>query len=709
VQLIALSIFAISVFNRTNLINLFFNANTGIILTSPDGITTDERDFFLNHLTQEGIYVARVNNSALLSYNIYTSNPAINARLPVNGRIQTSLGTNLVISSIQHLIFDFHQRINISVFDISCFTHTDGLYFVSTTDPIEITNLLGVLSDNQIGAMIFSINDDPVRDIFLVVAFRLFSDIAVLHIFIFLCVLILLIQYAINQLRYSTILLLHGYSNLRLSKNVTLNLVKLFMIPCLVSIAVFFTYGLFVIGYSTIFMLQLSFFFLIACLALVCVYIIIIHIVIYMCLKSFHSNSILKGKKPFYFVQVSNHIFRALFFVFLFTILNQVIIDIESARSRLAMQSDWDRTRHIYRMISSPAFGNFLPDNLEREFDIFDNLILLHEYLSENHNSFIMDSTSHFSREFWGDTYVHITPGLDFDVAMNIRVSPNYFNFNPIFSVTGLPVENELIFDDYVLNIIVPISRSPHHDIILYAYLNTFYFNKVRVDNIYNREFGLPLNTTSIDELTVNIIYAKDNQTYFTLNTWSRLEENINIVDPIVIVYTGSEHPSFLMSNLMTSYFIVSETSNPLDEVAPVFERYDLVRGLPWFESIYEDNATVVLSLYGDYIKNVAFLILIIMMSIVITYILMQSHIEKNRYVIYVKMLFGYGFWRRNKNFIVAIFIYNAMVSTILIVWLGFAAVPLLLCFYTLDILIYAFVERIAVSNSFSNIVKQEH
>ena len=707
IQLLILSIYAVSVFDLTNNLNLLYTGNTRIVLTSTDGITPSQRDYFLDYLLQAGIHVSRhIYSDRSSTLNLYTSNIDIGNRLPTNSMDRITLGSNRLISAIRYLMFDFYERVDTTIYDIRAYPYAaDGPYLIYTTDIVEINKILNMLYDNGIDAVVTEINNRSLIQIFIPIAFVFFMHFALLHIFIFACVFILLIQYAINQLKSSTILLIHGYSNLSLTKTIFLNSVKIFKLPFLLATIVFFVYGLFVIGYSPLYMMFLSLYFIFAVLLLICFYISIISFVIHICLYNINSNSILKGKKPFYYIQISNYMFRTFFMIFIIITFFQVLLNIELVHNRISMQADWDRTYHIYRFI--PNFGNFHPDNLEREFEIFDDLVWLHEHLSQQYNSFIMDSTMFLSREIWGsiDNGNFLGP----DIFTSIRVSPNYFRFNPIFSANNLPIENEIIIDDSVLNIIVPISLKPYKDIIWYEYLNLFYFNKVGVANIYNREFGLELNATSIDDLYVNIIFAKNNQIYFAPNARTRFEENINIVDPIVIIYTGSEHPSFLFSNFMTSYFLNTGADGSFDDLLSILDISGLARGHFQFESVYNENASFILRLSGEYIRHISLLILLTTMSFVITYILMRNFAEKNRYLLYLKMLLGFGFWKRNKVFIISMFVINTISVAILVIMFDIGIVPFLLCFYVIDFITYGLVERVIVNKPFSYVVKGEH
>ncbi len=67
------------------------------------------------------------------------------------------------------------------------------------------------------------------------------------------------------------------------------------------------------------------------------------------------------------------------------------------------------------------------------------------------------------------------------------------------------------------MNIIVPNSKKGLEKDIKNTFLDYFYFQKVEVANIYNKALDLPAVALSKEDLSVNIIYAENNQDYFPM------------------------------------------------------------------------------------------------------------------------------------------------------------------------------------------------
>lgn len=100
-----------------------------------------------------------------------------------------------------------------------------------------------------------------------------------------------------------------------------------------------------------------------------------------------------------------------------------------------------------------------------------------------------------------------------------------------------------------------------------------FYFEKVEAENNYNEMAGREerLDITE-DQLTVNIIFVKDGQRYFTYRSDCASADGSWITDPLVQIYTGNIHCNYAHSFLTQWTYIPSEAGSPeraYEEIAP--------------------------------------------------------------------------------------------------------------------------------------------
>lgn len=185
-------------------------------------------------------------------------------------------------------------------------------------------------------------------------------------------------------------------------------------------------------------------------------------------------------------------------------------------------------------------------------------------YLLEEHaNAFVMDAYNYQAIDDKGTplyTQNNLSLPIEIDAGgYSIRVSKNYFKFNPIETVTGQSIENQMVIDDNTLNILVPEQYRQYENNIIQEYQENFYFEKATAANTYNEEAGLPLIDIPKESLNVHIIYVKDGQKYFTYRTDLAMETQNVITDPIVSIYTGNIHISYAHSFMSQFVYFYSE------------------------------------------------------------------------------------------------------------------------------------------------------
>lgn len=135
--------------------------------------------------------------------------------------------------------------------------------------------------------------------------------------------------------------------------------------------------------------------------------------------------------------------------------------------------------------------------------------------------------------------------------GQSIRVSKNYFRYNPIETADGSSLTDEIISDDLTLNVLVPEKYREMGDQIVEAYRKNFHFEKVQAENDYNEMAGIADRLDLPEEsLQVNLIYVKDGQRYFTFRSDCAAATGNWITDPVVQIYTSNLHYSYAHSFL---------------------------------------------------------------------------------------------------------------------------------------------------------------
>lgn len=202
--------------------------------------------------------------------------------------------------------------------------------------------------------------------------------------------------------------------------------------------------------------------------------------------------------------------------------------------------------------------------------------------LEEKAGAFVVDAYNFQSIDDEGTPlYTQNTLSYPEEIAPNgrsIRVSPNYFAYNPVETADGSDVRTQLVVEDTTLNLLVPEQFKSREADILKGYRELFYFEKVTAEDSFNEMAGLPDRLDIAEEdLTVRIIYMKEGQQYFTFRRDCKGDGDTPcyIDDPIVQIYTGNIHCNYAHSFLSQWTYFPSDAENGE-------EAFEVIR--PWVE-----------------------------------------------------------------------------------------------------------------------------
>lgn len=190
--------------------------------------------------------------------------------------------------------------------------------------------------------------------------------------------------------------------------------------------------------------------------------------------------------------------------------------------------------------------------------------------LEAHANAFVMDAYNYQSIDDDG-TPLYTMNGMDYPQEIDpygqcIRVSKNYFRYNPIETADGSDLVAQIIYDDLTLNLLVPEKYRDMEAQIIDAYRENFYFEKVQATNEYNEMAGLgsPLDISE-DTLKIHLIYVKDGQKYFTFRSDCAVSTDNQITDPIVQIYTSNIHCNYAHSFMTQWLYFYSDAENAAD------------------------------------------------------------------------------------------------------------------------------------------------
>lgn len=350
-------------------------------------------------------------------------------------------------------------------------------------------------------------------------------------------------------------------------------------------------------------------------------------------------------------------------------------------KNRLNTLDYWNKTQNIYKI-----FMSHVPDmdNLSEGRSQNESLKNLYKKLEKNKQAFIIDSENY---GVINGSYIYekaIESGR-FEYGADgkcITIDINYLKQNPIKPYnTNKSIKYLVDNNKNTLNLLVPYKYKSLEKQIYDSYLDTFYLQKVRVDNLYREYMNLPKNKISKDDLKINIIYVNNNQEYFTFSSDLGDTQNKNcIIDPITIIYTDNVDSSYIakwMSNDM--YFVDKSEGNAYLDIAKYFKETNTENMMQKFvKSIYLEANEEIITLQSRINNLVFILIILLVVTMFFSLTCISLFYKNNSYKIYLKTLLGYSMINNNLKIIYTITIINS-IAILLNLLLNFTYLKLIL------------------------------
>jgi len=523
----------------------------------------------------------------------------------------------------------------------------------------------------------------------------------------FICLIFSLIQYSMDQLKKGSIGLFHGVSKRRIIALSLIEMIKSLFTGIIVAYIIVMIYTI-IAGFA-IFITPLTGYFVAVSLVLIVVYALIVIFTLSIIFMTFQSYVTIKGFKPDFMIQIFNHVLKAIFVSCFLIAVQFTIVNLNDLNMRRNNLNHWEMAREIYNIPIS--YLTYL--DLALEFYQTSNLLQFFDQLSVNHQAFLMDSREIEIYEMHGITAMRpsgLTPPWEIDPYGNrIDICLNYLLHNPIETAYQLPIYDQMIWDDFVINLLVPLSLAEYEYDIITLYLEHFYWQGLNPRNSFNSHFELPLIDARKDDLSVNIIYVYEGQTYFSFNPRLSPETGNNIIDPIAVVHTGNFYFTFMNAIMSTGMYFRTEELNPFDVLEPLLAEYDLTYMIRTAQSVFAKNGELIANLEADMARSFVIIVVLILTSITVSYNLIANYFWRHKYILFTKRLFGVGLIKRNQWFILSFLGYQIPLIVAGSFIFGITVFVIGILSLMLELIVILLFERRLQEKSFASIVKGEH
>ncbi|TBX38949.1 hypothetical protein [Bacillus thuringiensis] len=368
-------------------------------------------------------------------------------------------------------------------------------------------------------------------------------------------------------------------------------------------------------------------------------------------------NNILKGKENTRKLNIINNGSKIIITILIFFFVGKVSINITNLNDEIEQLKYWKNTQNVYSL----SLTNLAPeDDLKSERKMNNQFLDFYHLIELEKKAFIMHAPNYFlvdspdGPKYSYQTRTYNEPELYGLYGQSIVIDKNYLTFNPIKGVlSDNPLEN-IKNNSNVLNVLVPEKLKSKEDMIKRELINDFYFQKVEVKNIYNKDNNQEMERLTKDELDINIIYVKNNQKYFTYSIdYGSPKEKYKITDPIAIIYNDSIDSSFITAYASSSMYFKDSSKEPYKNIEPYLKTSKTKDKVNFVTSVFNTANTKIVYLESQLRASLTILFTVILLSFLLLINNICIHNKINQQKIRVLHLLGKGFFEINKSLII--------------------------------------------------------
>ncbi|MBC1417949.1 DUF1430 domain-containing protein [Listeria fleischmannii] len=364
-----------------------------------------------------------------------------------------------------------------------------------------------------------------------------------------------------------------------------------------------------------------------------------IFVVVWFLTESIHISHMIKNKKPIKVQFYLNIIVRFIIAILLVLGLQQGIETILGLKNTIQQEEKWSLMKNYsYLGIISDDKSDFLEFNKKKNSEFQK----LYEELEEKGALYVSPSIYYLndSQELPLDTNPW---GME---GEKLEVNNNYFSVNPIFDIRNKKVDFSKKPSENKINVLVPIKHKKYENDIIET-----------VTNDYVDAYTKPVS--------LNIVYVKNNQSYFTFTTNMAEKDNFEIIDPIVVVINNHFDSQILSGSLAMGYGYYTKNGDndkPFEQTQQILKKYhfnDIWQPI----SVAYSNIELKVANDKELLQlAIAYSVLSIFLIILLLFFSAIYYLEMNKQILALQWIFGYSFLEKNSLVYLAIVAFWNMV-----------------------------------------------
>ena len=337
----------------------------------------------------------------------------------------------------------------------------------------------------------------------------------------------------------------------------------------------------------------------------------------------------IKNKKPIKSLFYINIVIRFVLAFFLTLGLQEEISTFIMLKSTLDKQEKWNILKdYSYLGVVSDSTPEILSSQNDDEKLKFK---LLYEDL-EKQGAFYISPSAYYMDDY--EVPLDSNPwGVD---GMKIEINKNYLDINPIVGINNKKIELNDYINNNEITVLVPIKFNIYENDIKKTISDDY-------TGIYNKDNLTPPN--------VNIIYVKDNQSYFTFSTNMAQNNNYEIIDPIAVIVNSEFDPRILALNVSMGYGYYtknSENISPFKLTQDTLKKYSLEESWQPISVAYS-NVELSIENKKEWLElSKIYCLLFIILAAILLFFSLMYYLEINKKTLAIQWIFGYTFLEKH-------------------------------------------------------------
>ena len=511
---------------------------------------------------------------------------------------------------------------------------------------------------------------------------------------LFVVNLAVLIQFLMKQNNKITLLKIFGWSTHDILKSLISPIIRTLLLSLSVIGFMVSSYFLFMYG-GIPFIIPFFSLLLLTMLIFIMLYSACIYLSIRLIYRSNHPNT-LKGNNHSSFGVAFNLFCKLAVATTIIIIGASLLKEQQILVQRQGQNVYWEKTKNIYA-----TQLRFITNNTDEYRPYEENLKNFFNEATDKKGLFLINA-SNYEKLSNGKTMYEMNTHSDIEqltspAGKSIIINKNYFAHNPIVDTQGKsPIDKIIVSPDH-MNILVPNSLKKFEKEINAHYLEHFAF-------LRRSSSAAP----DPPNATINIIYVKNHQKYFTYNPHID-KKDFTVIDPISLVDTGNLDASFYAAWLTSSTFVQSEKTDGFNYLLPTIIQTHTSPSIQNTVSLYNFRAEE-LNMKKTFIYTISLLLICLtgiqIFNVISSY---QLLVEKYRYSLHIKRIFGYSYRKLFSPLVLPnLLLDTILVSIIFVLYRNSYIIFMIFCWSILEILTTLFtIHYLSISINHASIEKK--